>query len=101
MMTTQQFEESSKKMLNEGITENDYNPDEIQIKIEERSGCQIRSHFFKAAGISDAKKKAEWLLGNTPCYDVVLYVPGMKAVTWCGINDREWNRYYGRLSATR
>lgn len=101
MMTTQQLKENSRKMFSEGIIENNYNPDDIQIMIEEKTGCQVRRHFFKAAGISDAKKKAEWLLENTPCYDVVLYVPGMRALTWCGINDREWDHYYGRLSAAR
>lgn len=100
MMTTQQLHENSQKMLNRGIVESDYNPDKIEIMLEEMDGCQIHRHFFQAASISDAKKKAEWLLENTPCYDLVLYVPGVKPVTWCGINDHEWEHYYGRLTAT-
>lgn len=95
MMTTKEFNDFYWEMFDAGIVEDEGKPDAMQLQIEELDGCRIWSHYFEVSSVSDARQKIEWLLKNTPCYEVVFFNPGSPPVTWRGtIKDNEWNWYY-------
>lgn len=93
MLTTKEFNENYWKMFDAGIIEDDRKTDEIQISIEEIDGSQIFKHFFEVANLEDAKNKIIWLLNNTNCYDVVLWRPGRKPITWYHVDSAVWEWY--------
>ena len=95
MLTAKEFNDFYWKMFDAGIVEDECKPGAMQIEISELDGGRIHRHRFEVSSVADAREKIEWLLANTPCYEVVFYNPGRPLVTWSGtIRDHEWNWYY-------
>lgn len=76
------------------------------LQVETFSSPYILPHYFQCRDIHHLKEMTQYLLTNTPAYEVVTYAPGKNPLTWFGNSwsgylEHEWSWYYGHLEKVK
>lgn len=102
-MTNEQFEDVRKSLEERGCRELERvaKDEPFVLQVETFFSPRVFRHFFQCRDIHHLKEMTQYLLTNTPAYEVVTCVPGKNPISWRGSwgrnQDHEWNWYYSHL----